>query len=61
MRSLVYIDNITITLSILYKDYPNVSIGIHISNALDGQELYTTSDKDLSEALTKYINDLKNE
>jgi len=58
MRNPEYAYSIAASINKLHKEFPEYTIGMHLVTALNGQELYTISDKDLSEALVDYVYEL---
>lgn len=49
-----YLNQIMSLLNELHKSFPSYNIGRHISTALDGEDVWGISDKELLAALEKY-------
>lgn len=58
MRTPINATRISNAILRLHRDYPGLPIGEHIAHALDGGDIYNTSDKELAEALEMYITSL---
>jgi len=59
MRNPVWADIISKNIIRLNKEFPGVTLGEHIANALQGTDIYNTPDKEFAEALNSYLADLE--
>jgi len=55
MRNPIYANIIASNITRLHSEFPEVTIGMHIAQALDGSDLYNMSDKELAQALSDYV------
>jgi len=58
MRTSEHCNMIVAAIVRLHSDFPEHPIGEHISIALDGQDIYNVSDRELADLLMAYVTNL---